>query len=158
MRYLRYFITGATLLILQFIFVPLVSIEKIKPDVVIPLVVYISLKEGQIAGTISGFLAGLIMDMLGDGLLGLYALSKTIAGFTAGYFYNEKKFTANFETLRFPAIILLSSIIHNATFFSIDLMKKSVEAEQIIFKFIIGEALYTAVISLIPMFTFANKR
>jgi rod shape-determining protein MreD len=158
MRYLRYFITGAILLILQSIFVPLVSIEKIKPDVLIPLIVYISLKEGQIAGTVSGFIAGLLMDLLGDGLLGLYALSKTIGGFTAGYFYNEKKIDINFETLRFPAIIFLTSIIHNATFFSIDLMGKNVEAEQIIFKFILGEAIYTAVISLIPMFTFANKR
>ena len=71
------------------------------PDLFIILVTYISLNEGKIKGTISGFSVGLIQDLiLSVGFLGLSAFTKSLSGFMMGYFTDSRR------SRKFPGILI----------------------------------------------------
>lgn len=55
------------------------------PDAVLIWLVFLARREGQSLGTTLGFFIGLMMDLL-HGTLGIDAFSKTVAGFSAGFF------------------------------------------------------------------------
>ncbi len=156
MTYIRYLIAGILILFLHLLIVPLIAIEKIPPDLMLILVVYIALKNGQIAGSVAGFLAGLLIDFLVDFTPGISALSKTISGFVAGYFYDEKKVEINTETLRFPGIVLFCSVINNLIYFFPEIFAQEFNKFEIS-KVILARALYTTILSLIPLFTISRK-
>jgi rod shape-determining protein MreD len=156
MVYLRYFIVGLILLLLHISVVPLIAIEGIPPDLMLIFIVYIALKNGQITGSVAGFVTGLLIDLTVDFTLGLSALSKTIAGFVAGYFYNETKIEINTETFRFLGIVLFCSLINNLIYFSLDIFDRGLSDVEIL-KFILGRSIYTSILSLIPIFTTSRR-
>lgn len=144
------------MLLLYISVVPLITIKGIPPDLMLIFVVYVALKNGQIAGSVVGFIAGLLIDLTVDFTLGLSALSKTIAGFIAGYFYNETKVEINTETLRFFGIVFFCSLINDLVYFSLDIFGH--ESNNIeIFKFIVGHSIYTSILSLIPIFATSRR-
>lgn len=61
-----------------------VSIAGISPSLVILTVVAVSLTDGGEAGSRYGFCAGLAVDLLSGGLVGLFALVYLLTGFLAG--------------------------------------------------------------------------
>ncbi len=136
--------------------VPLIEIGGSFPDLMLIFVVYIALKNGQIAGTIVGFIAGLLIDLMVGFTPGLSALSKTISGFVAGYFYSELKVEMNTGTFRFPGIVFLCSLVNNIVYFSLDILSSEFSGAQIV-KFIIGRSIYTVILSLIPVFTISKR-
>ena len=71
------------------------------PDLFIILVAYISLNEGKIKGTISGFTVGLIQDLIiSVGFLGLSAFTKSLSGFVMGHFTDSRR------SRKFPGILV----------------------------------------------------
>lgn len=54
------------------------------PDLVLVVVVAVGLHEGSRTGMLTGFAAGLLADLSGDGELGRLALVHVVAGFLAG--------------------------------------------------------------------------
>ena len=158
MKYLRYFIFGLVIILFQLVLVPLISIRNIAPDIVLLFVTYISLREGQIAGTTAGFISGMIIDVFGDSIVGLSALSKTIAGFIAGYFFNPIKIDINIGSFRFPGIVMLSAVVNNLIFFFPEIVENHGGLNNLILKFIVASAIYTSLFSLVPMFVFSSKR
>lgn len=54
------------------------------PDLVLVVVLCIALYDGPLAGTVSGFAAGLTIDLLSDHVLGVGALVLCLAGWAAG--------------------------------------------------------------------------
>ncbi|MCB9249278.1 MAG: rod shape-determining protein MreD [Ignavibacteriales bacterium] len=85
--------------LLQFIFVPMIAIDAIAPDIIMILLVYYALKYGQLYGTFLGSIFGLLFDIISGGILGSAMFAKTISGFIAGYFYNENKIETNISTM-----------------------------------------------------------
>lgn len=79
------------LLIIQTTIVPFISINGITPDLIIIMLVFYTIRNGQVYGTVLGFIYGFLFDLITGSLLGSTMLSKTIAGFIAGYFSNENK-------------------------------------------------------------------
>ncbi len=144
------------MLLLHISVVPLITIEGIPPDLMLIFVVYIALKNGQIAGSVAGFIAGLLIDLTVDFTLGLSALSKTIAGFIAGYFYNETKIEINTETLRFFGIVFFCSLVNNLVYFSLDILSRELNNAEIL-KLMFGRSIYTTMLSLIPIFTTSRR-
>lgn len=61
-----------------------VSIDGVRPDLVLIIVVYLGLVRGPDAGSFSGFVFGLFEDAYSGGLLGANALIKTVLGFACG--------------------------------------------------------------------------
>jgi len=71
-------------LIIQLTIVNLFSIQGLKPDLILLVVIVFSLLHGAGEGAISGFTSGLLQDIFSSGLLGVNALVKTIIGFICG--------------------------------------------------------------------------
>ncbi len=154
-----YIAASLFLVLLQTTLFRYLAIETVVPDILLLWIVYIALREGQIAGTLAGFCIGLALDMLsaGDAMLGLSALAKTVGGFIAGYFYNENK---TFQTLggyQFVLIVVVVSIVHNLIYFIIFLQGSDIGWWKTVVVYGFLTSLYTAAFGLLPMFAFARK-
>lgn len=101
------------LLLIQIIVVPLISIDGFVPDVILILLVFYTLKKGQLYGTLLGFIFGLFIDLITGSLIGSSMFSKTLTGFIAGYFYNENKIDIYFKSYTFLLILFLCSVLDN---------------------------------------------
>ncbi len=148
---LIYILIGALLLALQATLMRFFSIESVIPDIVVIWLVYVSLREGQIAGSIAGFFAGLILDFVSGDFLGLSALTKSLCGFFAGYFYDEFKTSQTFGTYRFFFAVLLSSLLHNVVYFGVYLFGTEISMLRLFIQFGLGTSAYTAALSIIPV-------
>lgn len=70
--------------LLQTTVVPHLKLLGVQPDIILILVVTLSLERGPIIGSTSGFVGGLLKDLVLLQTLGLDALSKTLVGFFVG--------------------------------------------------------------------------
>lgn len=145
------------LLVIQTTIVPLIAINGVVPDLIIILLVFYTLKLGQIHGTILGCIYGLLFDLITGGLLGSSMLSKTITGFIAGYFYNENKQELYLKSYIFALIILLCSTIDSfiLSFFSTIELNTSIAVLFLEQGFLPG--IYTAVFSVIIIIFYPRR-
>jgi rod shape-determining protein MreD len=112
MRYLFYLFILILALVGQLALGDLFAIHNVKPDLCIIALSYISMREGRARGTLWGFGAGLVEDLLSHGLLGAGALARSVAAFAAGTFLSERAFHHSYEaSLRVMGIALLNNII-----------------------------------------------
>jgi len=152
MQYARYALILIVLVIIQKTLIPFISLVDVTPDVLLIFVVIVALREGQIAGTVFGFVVGFVIDIVSGEFLGLSALTKTIAGFTAGYFYNEMNPLQILGTYTFFVVIAVAAVVHNIIHYAILFQGLPVSVTEVIVKFVIGSTFYTVVISLIMFF------
>ncbi len=147
------------LIIAQTTFAGLLTIGTAIPDVLVIWLVYLAVVRGQLTATVSGFLIGLFVDLISgqDGMLGLSSLTKSLAGFIAGYFYNENKIEHNLSSWRFVTATGIASALHNAIYFLILLQGTSTEWWRAIAVYGIPSTLYTLALAAIPMFVFRRK-
>ena len=100
-------------LLLQTTVVNLISINYIVPDLILILLVFYTIKNNQTYGMVLGFIFGFLFDIITGSLVGSSVISKTMCGFTAGYFSNENKRDMYLNSYAFPLIVLLClSLIH----------------------------------------------
>ncbi len=156
-HYVRSALVALALLILQTTFIPFLSIAGFLPDILLIWVVYIAVRRGQMEATIIGFLVGLLQDAVSMQFFGLGALTKTIAGFVAGYFFNENSTEQTLGSYRFLTIIVVSSFVHNIIYYGIFLQGIQDSVVPTMLEFSIATSLYTVVVSVFPMFTFVRK-
>lgn len=135
------------------------AIQGIVPDIALLWIVTIALRRGQIPATITGFLMGLGLDLISgpDGMLGLTALTKTIGGFLAGYFYNENKVLQTLGGYQLPLITALVSLIHNLVYFLLYLQGSGLGWASMVGLYGIPATAYTTAIAVLPMFAYARK-
>lgn len=110
-EFVKPYIIFVPIILAQVFIIPLIAIEGISPDLLIILLVFFTLKNGQLFGTVTGFFFGLIFDLISGSLLGTVMFSKTLAGFIAGYFYNENKVDLYLSSYAFPLIVLLVTLV-----------------------------------------------
>jgi rod shape-determining protein MreD len=156
-RYIRYGLISLILIVLQTKAMRLLSVEGISPDILTIWVVYIALKEGQLPATLWGFAIGLLFDLATGSFVGLSALTKTIAGFSSGYFYNENKTLLTLASYRFLLIVLLVSVLQNTVYFIIYAQGSEISLLRAVFQVGLATAFYTTTWTLLPMFAFARK-
>jgi rod shape-determining protein MreD len=154
---IKYVFISFLLIIIQSQAMKLLSLEGMTPDILAIWIVYIALRHGQMSGTIWGFGIGLLFDLLTGNFIGLSALTKTVCGFTAGYFYNENKTTLLLSSYRFTLVILIVSFVQNVVYFIIFTQGSDIGLLRAIFEFGLATALYTATVSLLPVMFFARK-
>jgi rod shape-determining protein MreD len=70
--------------VLQIALAPYLAIFGVVPKFLFVVVVVIALTEGSVAGCVAGFSAGLLLDLLGSGVVGPYALVMCVVGYLAG--------------------------------------------------------------------------
>jgi len=156
-HYIRSTLVALGLLLLQTTFLPFLSVGGFLPDIFLIWIVYVAITRGQLEATITGFIAGLMLDAVTIQFFGLMALTKTIAGFIAGYFYNDNLTTQTLGSYRFVLVILLASFVHNLFFYGIFLQGIQDSVFLTMIEFSIATSLYTGVLGLLPMFTFVRK-
>lgn len=158
-RAITYTVVSLLILLLTTTLVRFLSVDQIVPDLILVWIVYIAIREGQIAGMCAGFILGLLVDLLSgpDGMTGLGALSKTIAGFLAGYFYNENKTLQTLGGYQFILAIGVVSLVHNVIYFLIFLQGTEMSWWKMIVAYGVPTTLYTAAVGLLPMFAIARK-
>jgi rod shape-determining protein MreD len=158
LRALPYTIISIGLILLHTSLMNYLAVGDVLPDIILLWIVYIALREGQLAGTAAGFLLGLILNFTSSSeLLGLPALAKTFAGFVAGYFYNENKTEHTLSGYQFLLILAFSSIVHNLIYFLIFLQGSGIGWGDAVLHYGIATTIYTVVVGLVPMFVFARK-
>ena len=155
--YIRSAIIVIGLLLLQNTFLPFIAIGGYLPDIFILYLVYIALRRGQIEASISGFIFGLLQDIITTQFFGLATLSKTIAGFVAGYFFNENTIEQTLGSYRYVLLVALCSVVHNIVYFAIFFQGSSGSIFFSTFESTLGTSFYTCVISVLPMFFYSRK-
>jgi len=156
-HYTRSALAVLALLLLQTTFVPFLSIGGFLPDPLLLWVVYVAIRRGQMEATITGFLVGLLQDAVSMQFFGLSALTKTIAGFVAGYFFNDNSTEQTLGSYRFLTILFLSSFVHNIVYYGIFLQGIQDSVFLTMIEFSIATSIYTVVVGVFPMFTFVRK-
>lgn len=156
-RYLRSALIVLGLVVVQTAFLPYVAIGGFLPDLLLIWVVFTALKRGHVEAMLAGFAVGLLQDLVATQLFGLAALSKTLAGFAGGYFYNENKTDQTLGSHQFVLIVGACSLIHNVTFFTIFLQGTEVPLLWTVLQYSVATTIYTGAISALPMFAFARK-
>jgi rod shape-determining protein MreD len=150
-----FFVLG--LLLLQTTFLPFISLSGYLPDLFILYVVYVALQRGQIEATVSGFIIGLLQDIVTTQFFGLAALSKTITGFVAGYFYNENTAEQTIGSYRYVLLVALCSMVHHFIYFIIFFQGSNGAVFFPTIEHTIGLTFYTSVIAVLPMFYYSRK-
>jgi rod shape-determining protein MreD len=156
-HYVRSTLAILVLLLLQTTFVPFLSIGGFLPDVLLIWVVYIAVTRGQLEAIITGFAIGLLQDAVTVQFFGLSALTKTLAGFAAGYFYNDNLTEQTLGSYRFLLIVLFSSFVHNLVYYGIFLQGIQDALITTMVEFSVATSLYTALMAVFPMFTFVRR-
>ncbi|MGI6679360.1 MAG: rod shape-determining protein MreD [Dehalobacterium sp.] len=135
-------------------------IGKIKPDLLLILVIFIALMEGPKTGLKAGFVVGLIENLITGKYLGLSVIVKMITGFLAGLL-EPKIFKENYLI---PVVTLFAgTILHEFLFiFFGNLIGMNILAEENIWRRILALAFYQGIIALfayVPFFKiYTSKR
>jgi rod shape-determining protein MreD len=156
-RYVKYVLISIVLLVVQTVTARLLLLEGITPDILTIWIVYIALKEGQTPAMLWGFGIGLLFDLITGNFIGLSALTKTLCGFCAGYFFNENKTRLTLGSYRFLVIVFISSLVQNTIYFIIFTRGTDIGLARAVFEFGLATTIYTATTTLLPMFAFARK-
>ena len=156
-HYVRSALIALALLLLQTTFIPYLSIGGFIPDVFLIWVVYVAIRRGQMEATITGFVVGLLQDALSMQFFGLSALTKTFAGFVAGYFFNENSTEQTLGSYRFLTILFLSSFVHNIIYYGVFLQGIQDSVFTTMIEFSLFTSLYSVLLGVFPMFTFVRK-
>ncbi len=132
---------------LQLMIVPFISIDYIAPDLILILIVIFTLRNGQLYGTVLGFILGLTFDFISGGLIGSYAFAKTAAGFTAGYFYEESEIENEINPFKFISIVFLCDLVNSFFFGLLSSIEIRFSLTFLLFEISLLPAIYTAVVS-----------
>lgn len=87
--------------LLQTTVVPHLKLLGIQPDIILIVVVILAVTKGPVVGSVSGFVGGLIKDLILLQTLGLDALSKTLVGYFVGRIS---------ETIGFSIVLGISAV------------------------------------------------
>jgi len=90
----------------QWSVVPALSVGGVTPDLPLILTLLLALRRGPEAGCLVGFVAGLLQDTAGGGLLGVQALTKALAGFGMGLLVG--RFWVASPLVQIPGLVLLT--------------------------------------------------
>ncbi|MFH1196918.1 MAG: rod shape-determining protein MreD [bacterium] len=146
-RYLFPAIGFFVLAVIQLNIVPYIAIGTVRPDLILILLIYLTLKNGQIYGSIIGFVFGFFFDLFSGGMLGASMFSKTAAGFLCGYFYNENKIDYSTSSISFVFIVLITASLDSFLNSILPLKDFNITALDLIFNSGILPGFYTALVS-----------
>jgi rod shape-determining protein MreD len=141
MKWLVPVLSAGVFLVLQTTLSPRMAIGRIAPDFVVVCVVLFGLQRGRIAGSVFGFILGLVVDLGNPGYLGLNALTKTVVGYAAGRMGSA---TSPGSVVLF-VVFLVVAFAHDVIYYTMFLWPHVGGALASIVTIALPSALYTAV-------------
>jgi rod shape-determining protein MreD len=97
----------AAAVLLQSTLLRWVALKGVKPDLALIVLVFVAIRRGSMAGQVSGFLAGLVEDVVSLAPLGFNALLRTLLG----YFYGLTAGSIFVDPVMMPVLLVLLATI-----------------------------------------------
>jgi len=144
----RCIIVGLIIVTLQWLFFGRLSLWGSTPDVVLLFVIWMSLRYGQIGGSLAGFFAGFGLDAI-YGLWGTHMFVKTIIGFLIGTLDLIDSEVFERSKRRIVEITSAVALIHNVLFFMFILIQDGISRESLAVMLCLGNTLYTTFLAFI---------
>ena len=135
--------------LIQLTVIPFVAIQEVVPNLILIAVVYFSISNGQIFGTITGASYGLLFDLISGNLVGSHMLSKTVAGFVAGYFSGETRREKYLYTYSFTLVVLLSALADAMIFSFFSVIDFNTNFLMALFNHALLPSIYTSIVSIL---------
>jgi len=158
MKFIVYPIVSVLIGLFQVSVVSFIEIGGISPNLLIILVVWIAIKEGQFIALFSAFLIGVFYDVLKMDVIGTNALSLLITAFITGFFYKEGKSDLIIRSFKFLFIVFIGAISHNLVYFFLYLKISEISFWNFFLKYGIASSFYTTVFSFFPiLISFRNR-
>ena len=158
MKYLVYAGVGLLIIIVQVLVSRFLSIAGVSPDFLLIFLVYVTIREGQFAGETTAFVLGVLLDIFAQGIIGSQALSKTIACFLVGFFYNPDRIEQNIRNWPFLLLTLLGAFINNFLYYFLMTRGTDMSFGEFAFRYGAVGALYTVFIAIFPLLYWSRKR
>ena len=147
MKFARYSVVALLILLLQEAIVTRIAIHRVAPDFLLLFVLLLALREGQVWGALAGLSVGLLQDFVTDpSLTGLSGFSKTLAGFSVGYFYGSRR-TRNF--LGALSVFAIGVVVHYLAYFAIYVQGSGLGFAKTLFHSGLPLTLYTLLFALL---------
>ncbi len=130
----------------------LITIKGIRPDIVLLVLIFFGLEFGEVYPIIVGFSVGLIQGFgfMGDGFIGLAALTKSFSGFYISFFHKSKK---KWNDGYFLLILITTCLIHNMLFYYVNMFGSENTIYYVILRSVIPTAIYTATVGMIIFYS-----
>lgn len=130
--------------VLQSTLVAVAGVAGVTPDVPLILTVLIALRYGPESGCLAGFVAGLLQDATGGGLVGVQALTKGLAGFGMGLLVG--RFWVSNPLVQVPGLVLLSIAEGLGRFLLLQMFHYPAAFGDLMLHVILPQALYNGVL------------
>ncbi len=141
-------------LIFQTFFADLIAIDKVRPDIYIILVVYLTLTRSLAVGAAFGFVIGIIEGSADPSLFGLSALLKVFLALIIFVFSTRLRLESNFARV---LIVLIAVAVHNILYY---LVAFGLDIELVMYtsvKYALLDAVYSAIITIIFIYLSERK-
>ena len=148
----------AVAVLVQLTWAPRWGIFGARPDLVTLVAVSLAFLDGPQTGAVSGFLGGLALDALGLGAVGVGALSRAIAGFSAGLV--ERNVFGKSVLMPMLAVGAATFVAQLCELVLLLLLGRSVPVFASVFGIIIPSAVYNGVLAgaVYPLLALAGQR
>ncbi len=113
MSQIKVLLTGLLFILLQITLLNIVTIQGIKPDLIVLFIVGRALAAGPTAGVIWGFCLGFLLDTISGGPTGLGALAYSLSGFISGQIGSGRTKTQ----LRYLITLALGAVVSFGVFY-----------------------------------------
>ncbi|SRR5690606_3110260 len=141
----RQAIAGLLIFVLQWLVLGRLRLWGAYPDAVLLFVAWMGLRNGRQAGSIAGFVGGLLMDMV-YGTWGVHMFVKTLVGFLVGLFpANERETLLILPQQAFIGSLVIA-LLHNGLFVLFLALEAGTRNTFMISGLWLGSALYTAAV------------
>ena len=101
------FIVVVIAFILQLSVIPQFKLLGVQPDLILVVAIVVAVQDGPVEGAIIGFLGGMLQDIASPQVMGVSALTKTLAAYCAGMM---KDFFMTYSILLPVVLVFLATI------------------------------------------------
>ena len=144
----RQALAGLIIFVLQWLVLGRLRLWGTYPDAVLLFVAWMGLRNGRQAGSISGFIGGLLMDIV-YGTWGIHMFVKTLVGFLVGLFpANERETLLILPQQAFIGSLVIA-LLHNGLLVLFLALAAGTKNTFMISGLWLGSALYTAAVGTI---------
>lgn len=158
MIYLSYAAIGLGIVIVQVLISRFLSIAGASPDFLLIFLVYIVIREGQFIGMTSGFFLGLALDLFSSGVLGWHSLSKTVACFLVGFFFNPDRIEQYIRNWPFLLLTLLGAVVNNLVYYFLYTRGSNISYGEFMFVYGGVGSMYTVAVAILPLLYWSRRR
>ena len=121
-------------------------LADVVPDIMMILTASLAYIFGKKAGTMTGFISGMILDCTYGSLIGLYALLYTVIGYIAGYankVYDENDYTISYFVV--GGAEFLFNLMYYVLFY---FLKGDLDIGHFLVRYLFPRVIYTVLISI----------